>query len=63
MMNRALANLNRDGLLRRLAILRAHISVAALRALTEGREPEELSDESLRSVIAAIERGLPAADG
>ena len=62
-MNPTLATMKRDGLLQRMARLRAHISAAALRALTEGREPEELPDEALRSVIAAIERGLPSVDG
>jgi hypothetical protein len=51
--------MKRDGLLKRIASLRSHISDAALRALTEGREPEELTDENLRAVIGAIERGLP----
>ena len=33
------------------------------RGFTEGLEPEELSDENLRAVISAIERGLPSVDG
>lgn len=50
--------LNRDALLLRIAALSKHLTAAALRALTEGREPAQLPDDELRHVIAAIEQTL-----
>ena len=54
-----LVTMDRAALLQRIAKLREEVSATAIHALTEGRPPEELTDDGLRYLIAAIERAIP----
>jgi hypothetical protein len=57
-MRTPLETMNRAALLSRVAALREHMTAAAFRALTDGREPDDLSEDALRFVIQAVERAL-----